>query len=135
VGKILVLFDGNYADEFDIEGFTIMDEGEFYKGTSLLKHWPEIPEDKKASYQKGKTVYKEMEVYFGTNEAMIFYGPEDFKNCVKEKRISENEIEALKETLNIDSSYGFGDIVDSVFENLADYVEHPEEHNCFNRTY
>jgi hypothetical protein len=62
--KVLIKFNDNYADEFDVSGFKVM----------TYDDWVEIEKDLlKSEYLKGP-----FETYFGSNEALLFNNAEDF---------------------------------------------------------
>lgn len=77
--KQLVIFKDNYADEFDVESFAITDSDEMPKLFGLVNLYFEF-------FPK-----KELELYFGTNEALIFEDYESFHRCFTIHNISEQE--------------------------------------------
>jgi len=59
--KVLVKFEADYADEFDVYGFQIMDKDKWLKyKAKLMDHEGTI------------------EIYFGTNEAIVAESGEEF---------------------------------------------------------
>lgn len=58
MSKILVKFSDNYADEFDVDGFMVIDKDQFNKEVELIKRLFDE--------------YGEHEFYFGTNEALSY---------------------------------------------------------------
>jgi hypothetical protein len=76
-----IKFDSNYADEFDLSGFIVM------TGIEWELH--------KQAAQKRFTEEGAIEKYFGTNEALIFEGFDEYLRCFKVKEISEEEYQLL----------------------------------------
>lgn len=80
----------DWADEFDIEGFEIMDEDQWVEYQEALTE---------AEYP--------IEQYFGTNEFVEFESFEDLMRSISVKFISENEKEILTRLLDVKyGSYG-----------------------------
>lgn len=92
MNTFLVKFDGNWADEFDVSGFSIMSEDEWKEIQDIIYNKSEYP----------------LEHYFGTNEAMIFDSAEDLSKCLTVTKITEAEAVTVRR-LFIDgysSNYG-----------------------------
>ena len=82
--KLLVIVHTSYEDEFDLEGFFITTEAYWEKYTAKVKaFYKEYPG-------------KEIEDYFGTNEAMMFESAEDVLRCFKTRAISNEDAMQIK---------------------------------------
>jgi hypothetical protein len=102
--KLLVTFKENYADEFDVHGFTIVDQDK----------WNEYVEHLKKELS-GETMH---EWYFGTNEFIIFetYGDKPLFDIVMKSynvtEIDDNIANQLKnifeKTKIVEFPYSFG---------------------------
>jgi len=128
MSKVLIKFNGNYADEFDVSGFVIMEEKDFYDKLKMLEQWPIRDEDELHSWEKNKdkVFYRPMYIGFGTNESVEFDGLEDFKSQIRVEELTEEEAEFLQKRLIVyqySNSYSFGSIVESVFEQFEEYLE------------
>ncbi len=90
MGKLFVKFEGNWADEMDIEGYTIMSEEEWeYKQL------------------EGKNIQFPVELGIGTNEQMIYESLEDYLENFKVQKISDEEIKTLKKFFGECHVFGF----------------------------
>lgn len=76
---ILAKFDDNYADEFDVHGFMVMDQ-EYYN--QFVKDLPKIKFPN--------------EIWFGTNEGITFQSLDEYKKAFTFQEIDENEYLVLK---------------------------------------
>lgn len=74
---VLVRFEANWADEFDVEGFAVMDSDEFL---AWIKRVPD-------QYEFG----------FGTNQSIEFDSVDDFKRCVTVHAIPREQAQFLFE--------------------------------------
>lgn len=76
---LLVKFDSDWADEFNVNGFSIMSE----------RDWKFIQEVLKIRFKarSGVTV----DWHFGTNEGFEWYDYEEIMNCFSTKTITGNE--------------------------------------------
>jgi hypothetical protein len=98
----LVKFTDNWADEMDLYGFRIMDGDqldEFTKGIRAIKRFP-------------------LEVYFGTNEFVIYENQEDIMKCFMIQPITASEKSFLDRCFPKASRWGYG-----VFPALEDYAD------------
>lgn len=92
---LLVKFDSNYADEFDISGFRIMSQGEWEKHkVDIAKRFAALsaPTVSKYGYSEGP----ELEAYFGTNESLSWSRYDDYIKSFDVKEISDTEFKVLK---------------------------------------
>ncbi len=87
---LLVKFNDNYCDEFDVDGFNIMSEQEF---KDYLEEW------KKEIEKNGFD-----EFYFGTNECLTYEGVDEFEKRFTTEPLTEEEALVLKKFFK--SSYG-----------------------------
>lgn len=99
---VLVKYDSNYADEFDVEGFIVMPQSEWLKHiTGVEKHfqkWDSEHEPDRWGNREG------IEVYFGTNEQMIYEGFESYRRSFEVSELSDADYETLKRLFG--KSYG-----------------------------
>lgn len=96
---LLVKFDSNYADEFDIGGFIVMSEEDWEKHNVLVK---------KKFDEEG-----EIEVYFGTNESMIWESYESYIGDFYVNKLSDEELKALKKLFGPNPSSGSVVMIDT----------------------
>ena len=98
----LVKFEDNYADEFDVYGFRIMNEKELMKFTNDIRKLKKFP----------------LEIYFGTNEALIFESQKDCMAGFKMLPITKDEMSSLKKLFPNAEKWGYG-----FFPSFEDYVD------------
>ncbi len=116
--QLLIQFNANYADEFDIEGFIVMTEEQweahkkmaedfFEKKKSAHPKPAEIPTDhtdpgywKAYEAQREYERAMETEVYFGTNEAIQYSDYEDYMRAFTATPLSVQGYTVLKELFN-----------------------------------
>lgn len=99
---VLVKYDCNYADEFDLEGFIIMPQLEWLKHiTSVQKHF-EKWDSEHAPDRWGNR--EGIEVYFGTNEQVIYEGFESYRRSFTVTDLSDADVETFKR--HFGKSYG-----------------------------
>jgi len=79
---LLVKFDSNYADEFDVSGFTIMSQAA----------WEKHKVDAAKRFDSGC----ELEAYFGTNESLSWSHYDDYIKSFDVKELSDDELKTLK---------------------------------------
>lgn len=87
---LLITCECDYADEFDVEGFTV------YKQSA----WNEVVKELKSHRDKFPC-----EWYFGSNEEIPFDTPEDVLSCCRVKEISEEEYNTIIKLFR-NGSYG-----------------------------
>lgn len=93
----LVKFYDNWADEMDIEGFSIMSTGQFTQ-------WAKTVEEVAKKIDEGRP----FEWYFGNNEWINWDSSKDFKEAFSCEVITDEEAEVLKRLLLQEfASYGF----------------------------
>lgn len=118
--KILVSYDTNWADEFDVQGFKIYTEKEWEEVKTQAKKCFEKVDAKnkeekkrikalKESDPKGYHYFRESEeeFYFGTNEAMVYTGYKDWIKDYTVVEVTKEEI-AVLEKLGFVGDYGYG---------------------------
>lgn len=98
----LVKFEDNYADEFDVYGFRIMNEKQLTKFTNVVRDLKNFP----------------LEIYFGTNEALIFESQKDVMSGFKMLPITKDEMVSLKRLFPNAEKWGYG-----FFPSLEDYTD------------
>lgn len=138
---LLIKFDSNYADEFDVDGFVVWTAAKWEAHKAAVTAYfdnrakrrgpkPELPPhtdpkyyevyDKVRKWERGE----EVERYFGTNEAVNFSGAEDYFRCFKTTEITPEEHDVLKklfgESWREDVRFG-------MFLSLEDSLEDQEE--------
>lgn len=87
MGKVLINFSDDWADEMNIDGWVIMEEEE----------WKEIK--KKVAAKKGY-----ISVGFGTNEDNEYSNGKDFLNTLEVTKLSDDEYSVLNKIFG--ESYG-----------------------------
>lgn len=83
MGKVLVKSSADYADEFDVYGFSVMPEERF----------AELDKKAKDFFDKAT---EELECWFGTNEAVTYDCYEDWKRDLTVIPITDKEADILK---------------------------------------
>ncbi len=79
---VLLVSSGDWADEFDLEGFAIFEKSKW--------------ENVKEGIPEGN-----FDAYFGSNEFVSFESKEGYLSHIEEKPISVEEIQALARMLNL----------------------------------
>ena len=140
---LLVKFDSNWADEFDVDGFVVWPESKWQAHKDAVTKWfenraakrgpkPELPPHNDPTYW---TIYdqvrkwergEEVERYFGTNESMTYSSAEDYFRCFKTTEITAEEYEVLKRLFKEDWRK---DIRYGMFLDLEDKLEDEEEYS------
>jgi hypothetical protein len=98
--QLLITFKGNYADEFDVEGFALIDSDA----------WNDYLENLKSSYKDAKSIFW----YFGSNQEIEFR-PWVHSKWEDNKRVVIAEYSALDMLLQ---SYRVEEITDKEHEIL-----------------
>lgn len=78
-------FSGNYADEFDLESFSLMTSSEYYNSKSILEN----------------VNFEEDEFYFGTNEQLIL-SSEELKSDIKFIKITKEQYNTIDNVIGND---------------------------------
>lgn len=94
--NILIQFSSNYADEFDVEGFIVLPE----------KEW----EAHKAAVALRFEEQEEIEIYFGTNESMIYESLDSYLCCFRTTVLSDEEHAVLQKLFNPPHQHAIGPI-------------------------
>ena len=98
MSKVLIKFNTNYADEFDVAGFYI----------TTQKKWDKHLEEVETFF-KNRT--EPVEKYFGTNEYIEFYDFDDYKSSFTVTPITKEENDVLtKLFINYTKKVEFGTI-------------------------
>lgn len=108
----LLQFCDNYCDEFDVEGFVVIDGIQFSEWLGVMQ--------KLSEYMKGG---KSFEYYFGTNEWIEYEDYNEFFNCFTCTPISVEEGKFLKDKF-IGEYSSFGII--PFIETIQDWIEDQE---------
>lgn len=77
--KQLIKFASNYADEFDVEAFTVWDSEKTEQFFAIAEVFFDVHPE------------QEFEVNFGTNEYLTFEGYKEFRNSFEVVNIEETE--------------------------------------------
>lgn len=85
---VLVRFDDNYADEFDMNGFKAM----------ALDDWQKLETEVEKSMKDGLRV----EVFFGSNEEFIYNSYSDWRSTFEITPLTEDEYKFLEKTFNLE---------------------------------
>lgn len=92
--KVLVKFECNWADEFDMKGMIVMDRTKWAALDAKAQKWFEAnPSD----------IYEE---YFGTNEAFSWTDYKEWRDCYKVVEITEDEAVVLMKYSNRENIVG-----------------------------
>jgi len=103
--QLLLTASVNYADEFDMSEWLIIDAGTF-----------------KGVIKKAKEYDNEVEWYFGSNEQLSFENGSDMLSNITVKAISQEESDAVK------SVFGYSEFGDAnFFDNLFDLSDEDED--------
>lgn len=98
---VLVQYYSNWADEFDVSGFRVMSKEQWEKHLSDVETFfkklfaAPLPEPEKEYSSKNREA-RQVEVYFGTNEAMLYESFDDYKGCFTVKEITNSDHDVLK---------------------------------------
>ena len=84
--NLLIKFASNYADEFDVEGFIVMSEDEWFAHKDAVTSRFENED--------------EIEVYFGTNESMIYESLDCYLDSFKITELTDEEHSVLQKLFN-----------------------------------
>ena len=109
----LVIFDGNYADEFDVSGFDIK------SGSTLSKIF-----DNLENYDD------RISIYFGTNEDLEFESGQELLDSLTITELSDSDKEVLKRLFG--GAFGITNVLSRIeedFDDDDDYDAYNEELN------
>lgn len=79
MSKVFVRFQDNYADEFDLSGWHILEESHWNSVVQAINRHEKWP----------------VEYYFGTNEAMEWSSSKDMLRSYTVKPIDEDDVQVL----------------------------------------
>lgn len=91
MGKVLVILDKDWADEFNVKGFSVMTEEELKQGKVKFE-----------KALKGGPVT----VGFGTNEELEFENMQDLERNITVRKITPQEHSTLKKLFGGDDDFG-----------------------------
>ena len=104
--NLLVKYDNNYADEFDVEGFFVTTEEEWEKHKAQVT---KFFEKREAGKDPLKRRYRDgVEVYFGTNEQIIYETLDCYLRSFTATEVSDEELAVLKKYFNRYDGVKFG---------------------------
>ena len=119
MSKVLVIYKDNWADEFDIEGFRMMqvEDWEDMKSAAreIFVRVEKRNTEKRKEYNRKKLEKpdeyhyfdeEEEEFYFGTNEAIHYSSYKDWLDAYIVKEITDEKAKELEELF--DTGYGLG---------------------------
>lgn len=101
---LLLTAEMNYADEFDMSEFMVIEAGEFKKIIEAAEDYDD-----------------EIEWYFGTNEELCYDSGSDMLDEISVKKITEAEAEMINKIF--DGGFGNAGFFDHLFEVLEDEDE------------
>jgi hypothetical protein len=120
--KVLVQYDSNYADEFDVSGFCVMTKADWEKhaakATDLFnkRAAKPLPEPDK-QYSRRNQEARQVEVYFGTNESMIYETLDCYLRSFKITELADADLKTLQKFFGKDPHQGMVVMIDDyVFE-------------------
>lgn len=113
----LVSYKEDYADEFYVSGMRVFTEAEYNTFVDNQRYAKELEE--KGEFGTGE--WDMIEIYFGTNEYLIFRTVDDIIKALNVREITEQEYNTLK-SLELDS---FGE--PAIFYFFEDVRERNEE--------
>jgi hypothetical protein len=99
--NLFIQFDSNYADEFDVEGFIVMPEVEWeaHKAavTKLFEKKASLPlPEPDRQYSRRNREVRQVEVYFGTNESMIYEDLDSYLSSFKVTELTDEDHAVLQ---------------------------------------
>ena len=111
---VLIKGHDNYADEFEVEFFSIMEKEQWEsidrEAKRLFKKMQaekdETSEEVEFEWQRGL----EVEVYFGTNEALLFNGYKDWRSKIKVEKISYDDAKVIISRIGNTFGVNFADV-------------------------
>lgn len=119
---VLLKMQSNWADEFDFDAFWVTTED----------NWKKFQLDLMSI--KDEINFKEVEIYFGTNEWVSFYSAEEIINSIKVFEISKLEKEFLHKIFGTnyrfsnEITYGLIDI-SNLPNHYLEYHEYKKQQN------
>lgn len=106
---MLIKFNADWCDEFTVEGFVTVQMEDVAEFDKVIQDFKALDfED------------SEMVLYFGSNQALRFYSPVEFLDCIKYREIEPELYEALV-SVGLDH-FGFSTFYD-VLENPSEYID------------
>lgn len=113
---LFITFDGNYADEFDVDGFMVIADEAWKRYVDSL-----TDED----------FGKRNDFYFGSNESLSFEDKANYLSCFDVKKVSDDELVVLKKFFGGKTSVmllsdGFIPLLEDKFYPLDDEEEDSE---------
>lgn len=115
--QLLLEYHQNYADEFDVDGFLVLSESEWAKHKELAARvfGPKEAAEKaaaKAAKDSGTYYYSrgaEVEVGFGTNEAVTYGSLEDYLSSFEVRELTPEQYKVLDDLFGVTTkSYSYG---------------------------
>ena len=89
---LLVTYDDNYGDEFDLYGFKIMTQEDF--------------DEMIVTAEKAIDDNPDREYYFGTNEAMQYSSVDEYRNAFSVKEITFEEAQLITKLFDLSEING-----------------------------
>lgn len=106
----LVNYKVDYADEFYVSGMRIFTEDEYNTFVDNQRYAKEV--------ERNGRFEGEIEIYFGTNEYLLFESVDEIIRELKVREITEQEFNTLK---NLDLSSFGGPAMFYFFDDIRDY--------------
>lgn len=102
----LVKYEDNYADEFDIVGFKIMTEQEYFEWRDMVEKSFLFDEDNQVRDTTDR------EFYFGTNEFVTYQNANQYFDQLEVIDLANHEAAALLSMFAKEIQYGYGTFID-----------------------
>lgn len=96
MNTVLVRFESNYADEFDVSGFAVVEEGAWNKHLEASKDFFKVE--------------GEHEIGFGTNENIQFSNFDEYRDSFQATTLAPNETEVLLKSFELQVQTEFNNI-------------------------
>jgi hypothetical protein len=122
---LLITAKIDYADEFDCEMFAVMSKTDWDDYVETVSGY--LTELERNFEKENEWDSISVEVGFGTNEAIVFTGRDDWFDSFTVTEITQEEAKFL--TKNFGKNFGTGS--SGVFEDLYDVAANPDEDNDY----
>lgn len=87
---LFITFDGNYADEFDVDGFMVIAD-------EAWKRYVDSLTDEDFGNRN--------DFYFGSNESLSFEDKANYLSCFETKEVSDDELVVIKKFFGLKSGF------------------------------
>jgi hypothetical protein len=98
---VLVKYDSNWADEFDMSGFIVMPQSKWEthkdKAVRAFKKLEEAPlPEPDREYSRANREARQIEVYFGTNESQIYETVDTYLRSFEVEVLTPEDLKTLE---------------------------------------